>query len=129
MTIKTYAEAINDAHRLLLKTNKDVFVMGQGVDSPWCVGTSTIGLLPEFGPERVRDTPISENCMTGAAIGAAMVGMRPIVFHPRMDFMYYAMDQIINHCAHWNYMFGGRVNVPVTFVSIKILGSVIERST
>ena len=109
MPIKTYAKAINEAHRQLLETDERFFVIGQGVDSPWCVGTTTLGLMNDFGHDRVRDTPISESAVTGAAIGAAMAGMRPIVFHPRMDFMYYAMDQIINHCAHWYYMFGGQV--------------------
>jgi len=118
MTVKSYAEAINEAHQQLLAVDDRVFVIGQGVDSPWCVGTSTLGLVAKFGSERVIDTPISEAVVTGAAIGAAMAGMRPIVFHPRMDFMYLAMDQIINHCAHWYYMFGGRVNVPVTIRGI-----------
>lgn len=118
MPVKTYAEAINEAHRQLLETDERFFVIGQGVDSPWCVGTTTLGLVNDFGHDRVRDTPISEIAVTGAAIGAAMAGMRPIVFHPRMDFMYYAMDQIINHCAHWHYMFGGQVNVPVTIRGI-----------
>lgn len=118
MTVKSYAEAINEAHQQLLAADDRVFVIGQGVDSPWCVGTSTLGLVGKFGSERVIDTPISEAVVTGAAVGAAMAGMRPIVFHPRMDFMYLAMDQIINHCAHWYYMFGGKVNVPVTIRGI-----------
>ncbi len=118
MSIKSYAKAINEAHEQLLREDKRVFVIGQGVESPWCVGTTTLGLVDKFGTERVIDTPISEAGVTGAAIGAAMAGMRPIVFHPRMDFMYLAMDQIINHCAHWYYMFGGQVNVPVTIRGI-----------
>jgi pyruvate dehydrogenase E1 component beta subunit len=118
MTVKSYAEAINEAHRQLLTSDGSFFVMGQGVDSPWCVGTTTLGLVDKFGSERVIDTPISEAVVTGAAIGAAMAGMRPIVFHPRMDFMYLAMDQIINHCAHWYYMFNGKVNIPVTIRGI-----------
>lgn len=118
MTVKSYAKAINEAHEQLLASDNRVFVIGQGVESPWCVGTTTLGLVARFGPERIIDTPISEAGVTGAAIGAAMAGMRPIVFHPRMDFMYLAMDQIINHCAHWYYMFGGKVNVPVTIRGI-----------
>jgi len=123
MTVKSYAEAINEAHQQLLAFDDRVFVIGQGVDSPWCVGTSTLGLVAKFGSERVIDTPISEAVVTGAAVGAAMAGMRPIVFYPRMDFMYLAMDQIINHCAHWYYMFGGKVNVPVTIRGIINRGS------
>lgn len=118
MTVISYAKAINEAHRQLLATDERVFVIGQGVESPWCVGTTTLGLVSDFGPNRVIDTPISELGVTGSAIGAAMAGMRPIVFHPRMDFMYLAMDPIINHCAHWHYMFGGKVNVPVTIRGI-----------
>ncbi|MCL4442173.1 MAG: pyruvate dehydrogenase complex E1 component subunit beta [Firmicutes bacterium] len=118
MSVKSYAMAINEAHQQLLASDDRVFVIGQGVESPWCVGTTTLGLVDKFGAERVIDTPISEAGVTGAAIGAAMAGMRPIVFHPRMDFMYLALDQIINHCAHWHYMFGGKVNVPVTIRGI-----------
>lgn len=118
MAVKSYAQAINEAHEQLLSSDQNVFVIGQGVESPWCVGTTTLGLVDKFGPGRVIDTPVSEAAVTGAAIGAAMTGMRPIVFHPRMDFMYLAMDQIINHCAHWFYMFGGKVNVPVTIRGI-----------
>ncbi len=113
-----YVEAIKEAHFQALETDKKVFVIGQGVDNPWCVGTSTKGLLQKFGADRVRDVPISENGMTGAAIGAAMAGMRPLVFHPRMDFMYLAMDQIFNHCANWHYMFNGQIKVPVTIRGI-----------
>ncbi|MGE5483889.1 MAG: alpha-ketoacid dehydrogenase subunit beta [Ignavibacteriales bacterium] len=118
MSVKSYAEAINEAHAQLLESDGRVFVIGQGVDSPWFVGTTTTGLAARFGDARVIDTPVSEACVTGSAIGAAMAGMRPIVFHPRMDFMYLALDQIINHCAHWHYMFGGNVNVPVTIRGI-----------
>lgn len=118
MSRKSYAKAINEAHEQLLRSDSRVFVIGQGVESPWCVGTTTLGLVEKFGAERVIDVPISEAGVTGAAIGASMAGMRPIVFHPRMDFMYLAMDQIINHAAHWHYMFGGQVNVPVTIRGI-----------
>jgi pyruvate dehydrogenase E1 component beta subunit len=95
-----------------------VFLIGQGVISPWYVGTTTVGLLDEFGPDRVIDTPVSENSITGAAVGAALAGMRPIVMHPRMDFMYYAMDQIANHAANYSYMFGGQTKVPLTIWGI-----------
>jgi len=118
MTVISYAKAINEAHRQLLATDERVFVIGQGMESPWCVGTTGQGLVSEFGTVRVIDTPISELAVTGSAIGAAMAGMRPIVFHPRMDFMYLALDPIINHCASWHYMFGGAVNVPVTIRGI-----------
>lgn len=117
-TLRSYVEAIREAQCDALASIPEFYVMGQGVDNPWCVGTSTKGLLERFGAARVRDVPISENGMTGAAVGSAMAGLRPLVFHPRMDFMYLAMDQIVNHCAVWHYMFGGQVRVPVTIRGI-----------
>jgi pyruvate dehydrogenase E1 component beta subunit len=81
------------------------------------VGNTTVGLIDRF-PERVIDTPVSENGITGAAVGAALAGMRPVLVHPRLDFMYYAMDQIANHAANWYYMFGGQVSVPITIWGI-----------
>jgi pyruvate dehydrogenase E1 component beta subunit len=114
----TYSQALNEALHQLLKNDARVFLIGQGVISPWYVGTTTVGLIDEFGPERVIDTPVSENAITGTAVGAALAGMRPIVMHPRMDFMYYAMDQIANHAANYSYMFGGQTSVPMTIWGI-----------
>jgi len=114
----SYVEAINEALNQLIERDKRVFLIGQGVTSPWYVGNTTIGLINRFGPERIIDTPVSENGMTGVAVGAALAGMRPILVFPRMDFMYYAMDQIANHAANWHYMFGGQLSVPVTLWSI-----------
>ncbi len=116
--IITYGEAINEAHRYALRNDSTCFVIGQGINNPWFVGKTTTGLLDEFGAERVMDSPVSEAAMTGACIGAAMAGMKPIVFHPRMDFMYLALDQIINHCASWHYMFNGKVSVPIVIRGI-----------
>lgn len=114
----TYGDAINEGHKLALRNDPTCFVIGQGVNNPWFVGRTTTGLMDEFGPSRIMDAPVSEAAMTGACIGAAMAGMKPIVFHPRMDFMYLTLDQIINHGASWNYMFNGRVNVPVVIRGI-----------
>ena len=114
----TYSLAMNDAHFIALRTDPTCYVIGQGVNNPWFVGNTTTGLIDEFGTTRLMDAPISEAAMTGAAIGSAMAGMHPIVFHPRMDFMYLALDQIINHCASWNYMFDGKVNVPIVIRAI-----------
>jgi pyruvate dehydrogenase E1 component beta subunit len=113
-----YAQAINETLHQLLEQNKKVFLIGQGVTSPWYVGTTTVGLVDRFGSQRVFDTPVSENAVTGLAVGAALTGMRPIVVHPRMDFMYYAFDQIANQAANWYYMFGGQLSVPITFWGI-----------
>jgi pyruvate dehydrogenase E1 component beta subunit len=95
-----------------------VFLIGQGVNSPWYVGNTTEGVYDRFGPQRVIDTPVSENGVTGLAIGASMAGMKPVVIHPRMDFMLLAAEQLIGQAANWNYMFDGQVNVPVTIRSI-----------
>lgn len=109
----TYAQAIREAHAQLLRADPRVFVCGQGVWNPWYAGKSLLDLDKEFGRERVLDCPVSENATTGAAIGAAIVGMRPIVFHARMDFMLLAMDPIMNQAANWAYMFADQVRVPV----------------
>lgn len=114
----SYSSAINEALYQSMATDKSVFLIGQGVKSPWYVGNTCKGLLEKFGPERVIDTPVSENAITGAAVGAALVGMRPVVVHPRMDFMLYAMDPIINQAANWHYMFGGNSSAPVVIWGI-----------
>ncbi len=114
----TYVEALNEGLAQALELDSRVMLIGQGVTSPWFVGDSTRGLVSRFGPSRVIDTPVSENAVTGAAVGAALAGMRPIVVHPRMDFMYYAFDQIVNHAANWRHMFGGVSSVPVVFWGI-----------
>ena len=109
----TYAQAIREAHAQLLRADSRVFVCGQGVWNPWYAGKSLLDLDKEFGRQRVLDCPVSENATTGAAIGAAIVGMRPIVFHARMDFMLLAMDPILNQAANWSYLFAGQVGVPI----------------
>ena len=114
----SYVQAINETLHQMLEKDSRVFLIGQGVTSPWYVGSTTVGLIDRFGPERVIDTPVSENGTTGVATGAALAGMRPILVHPRMDFMYYAMDQIANHAANWHYMFGGQLSVPLTIWGI-----------
>ena len=95
----SYSLAINEALHQMMSDGDGVFLIGQGVESPWYVGNTAQGLLERFGPERVIDTPISENAITGSAVGAALAGMRPVVVHPRMDFMLYAFDPIINEAA------------------------------
>ncbi len=113
-----YSLAINEALHQMMEKDTSVFLIGQGVKSPWYVGNTAQGLLERFGSARVIDTPVSENGITGAAVGAAIAGMRPVVVHPRMDFMFYAFDPIINEAANWYYMNGGRVNVPIVFWGI-----------
>ena len=113
-----FSLAINEALHQIMANDKSVFLIGQGVKSPWYVGNTCQGLLEKFGPERIIDTPVSENAVTGSAVGAAIAGMRPVVVHPRMDFMMYAMDPIINEAANWHYMCGGRSSVPVVIWGI-----------
>lgn len=113
-----YAQAIREAHAQLLAGDARVFVIGQGLWSPWYAGTSLQDLEKEFGRHRLIDSPVCENATTGAAIGAAIAGMRPIVFHPRMDFMLLAVDPIVNQAANWSYMFGGHVSVPVVIRAV-----------
>jgi acetoin:2,6-dichlorophenolindophenol oxidoreductase subunit beta len=113
MRTLTYAKAMRETFAQLLASDPRVFVIGQGVWSPWYAGTSLKDLDKEFGRDRIIDSPVSENATTAAAIGAAMAGMRPIVFHPRMDFMLLAVDPIINQAANWSYIFAGQVPVPV----------------
>jgi pyruvate dehydrogenase E1 component beta subunit len=114
----TYSLAINEALHQMMSYDKSVFLIGQGVKSPWYVGNTCKGLLEKFGADRVIDTPVSENAITGAAVGASLVGMKPVVLHPRVDFMIYALDPIINEAANWHYMFGGRSSVPVVIWGI-----------
>ena len=113
-----YGTAILSAFEYLLENYKETFVIGQGLWSPWYVGNSMTDLDKKFGKDRVIDTPVSESATTGAAIGASLVGMKPIVVHPRMDFMLYAMDAIVNQAAKWSHMFGGQANPGVTIRSI-----------
>lgn len=118
MRTLSYSLAINEALHQMMDKDPSVFLIGQGVKSPWYVGNTAQGLLEKFGEKRVIDTPVSENGITGAAVGAAIAGMRPIVVHPRMDFMLYALDPIINEAANWYYMNGGKSSVPVVFWGI-----------
>jgi len=109
-----YGDAIRQGFEHLLQCYPEVFVIGQGLWSPWYVGASMTNLEIQFGKERVIDTPVSEAACTGAAVGAAIAGKKPIVVHPRMDFMLYAIDPIVNQAAKWSHMFGGQGQAGVT---------------
>lgn len=114
----TYAQAINEAFHQLLERDERVFVLGQGVNNPWYVGTTAEGLDRRFGPGRIIDPPISENGMNGVAIGAALAGRRPIVIHPRLDFLLMGLEQLVNEAANWAYVFGGQIGVPLVIRGI-----------
>lgn len=114
----TYVEAIRQGFSYLLSTYPEVFAIGQGLWSPWYVGQSMRDLEKEFGKHRVLDTPVSENACTAAAVGASLFGYRPIVVHPRIDFMILATDAIVNQAAKWHHMLGGQASPAVTIRGI-----------
>ncbi len=116
--VLSYAEAIREATEQEMARDPTVIVLGIGVDDFKAIYGTTKGLLERFGPERVFDTPLSEDGMTGVAIGAALAGLRPIHIHIRMDFVLLAMNQLINIAAKSRYMYGGSVSVPVVIRSI-----------
>jgi len=109
-----YGEAICSGFQHLLGNYPEVFCIGQGLWSPWYVGNSMTNLEVDFGKARVLDSPVSELGCTGAALGAALSGYRPIVIHPRVDFFLLAVDQLVNQAAKWRHMFGGTVSAPLT---------------
>lgn len=113
----TYAEAVREAFDQALSLDKNVFIMGQGVDDPLGMFGTTLGLQEKYGKERVFDTPLSEDALTGIAVGASLVGMRPVYIHNRPDFLLLAMNQIVNHASKWHYMFGGKVKVPLVIMA------------
>lgn len=118
MRTLNYAQAIREAHAQILASDSRSFVIGQGLWSPWYAGLSLDGLEKEFSRDRIIDSPVSENAITGLAAGAALAGMRPIVFHPRMDFMLLSVDPIVNQAANWSYLFGGRISVPLVIRAV-----------
>jgi len=114
----TYAAGILEAYEYLLSNHKEFFIIGQGLWSPWYVGATMTDLDKKFGKERVIDCPISELATTGATVGAAICGYRPMIVHPRVDFMLLAVDQIVTQAAKWRHMFGGNSSAPATFRAI-----------
>ena len=116
----SYKNAIREAIQQSMQTDNSVFVYGQGVDDAQGIFGTSLDLTKEFGTSRVFDVPVAENALTGIGIGAALVGMKPIMVHQRIDFTLLALDQIANHAAKIHYMWGGHVNVP--FVIRTIIG-------
>lgn len=114
----TYADGILEAYEYLLTNHKEFFIIGQGLWSPWYVGSTMKDLDKKFGKERVIDCPVSELATTGATVGAAICGYRPMIVHPRVDFMLLAVDQIVTQAAKWRHMFGGNSSAPATFRAI-----------
>jgi acetoin:2,6-dichlorophenolindophenol oxidoreductase subunit beta len=113
-----YGSAIREGFVYLLENYPEVFVIGQGLWAKWYVGNSMTDLDKMFGLDRIIDSPVSELACTGAAVGASLCGYRPVVVHPRMDFMLYAVDPIVNQAAKWSHMTGGQSHPAVTIRGI-----------
>lgn len=109
----TYAQAIKEAMSYEMRRDENVFLMGEDVGVYGGAFGVSVGMIDEFGPERVRDTPISEAVIAGAAAGAAVTGMRPIAEIMFSDFITISMDQLVNQAAKIRYMFGGKAKVPM----------------
>ena len=119
MPVMTYREALKQGLREEMQRDERVFIMGEDVGKNWGGAFKvTKGLAEEFGDERVRDTPISENTIAGAAVGAAITGMRPVAEIMFGDLITLAMDQICNQAAKMRYMFGGQTSVPLVIRTV-----------
>jgi pyruvate/2-oxoglutarate/acetoin dehydrogenase E1 component len=114
----SYVEAVCEACDQEMQRDPSVIVFGLDVDDPKAIQGTTRGLLEKYGPERVFGTPLSEDAMTGVAIGAALAGQRPVHVHIRMDFLMLSMNQLVNVAAKSSYMYGGRVKVPIVVRSM-----------
>jgi pyruvate dehydrogenase E1 component beta subunit len=114
MTNLTYAQALNDCLREEMRADPNVFLMGEDIGHHGGIFRVTKDLIDEFGGERVRDTPISESGFVGLGIGAALMGMRPVVELLFMDFALVSADQIVNQAAKLRYMAGGTLSIPLT---------------
>jgi acetoin:2,6-dichlorophenolindophenol oxidoreductase subunit beta len=110
----SYREAVRDAMSEAMRRDDDVFIMGEDIAEMGGSMGVTQGMLEEFGPERVRNTPISEMAIVGAGVGAAIAGMRPIVEVMYQDFLTLAMEQLVSQAAKHRYMSGGQIKVPLT---------------
>ena len=113
-----FGEALNQGLRQAMELSDSVVVLGQLVDYTPGVFGSTTGLVERFGPARVRDFPVSESAMTATAIGAAVVGLRPVLVHHRLDFMLYSMDAIVNWMSLWRFKSNTQSTLPVVIRAI-----------
>lgn len=114
----SYAKAINEGLRQAMELSTDVIVLGQLVDYKSGVFGTTTGLVERFGTDRVQDFPVAEGVMTCSAMGAALVGMRPVLVHQRFDFMMYSLDAIVNWLSLWRFKSNGLSGLPVTIRGI-----------
>jgi pyruvate/2-oxoglutarate/acetoin dehydrogenase E1 component len=114
----SFVQAVREAQDSCLSADPDVIVFGLDVDDPKAIQGTTAGLWQAHGSDRVFGTPLSEDSMTGVAIGMAMAGLRPVHVHIRMDFMMLAMNQLVNIAAKAHYMWGGQLQVPLVIRSM-----------
>lgn len=113
-----FTQAIREALSQAMQRDDSVVLMGLGCTDPKGVFGTTLGFDKTFGPQRVFDLPVSENAMTGVAVGLAISGFRPVMSHQRADFALMSMDQIINNAAKWHYMYGAKKSVPLVIRTI-----------
>ncbi len=113
-----YCQAISEALVQGMEADPNVFLFGLGVDDCRGIFATTIEATRRFGPSRVFDVPACENALTGIAIGAALNGKHPVLVHARHDFMFLALDQMINNAAKWKYIYGGKSSLGITFRAI-----------
>lgn len=109
----TYGEALGQAYREEMLRDENVFLMGEDVGRWGSLYRASRGLLEEFGPDRVKDAPLSEAAIAGCAVGSAALGLRPIAEIMYIDFISIAMDQIVNHAAKWHQLSNGKVKMPL----------------
>src|SRR6056300_357255 len=115
MPVITFGEAIRQAYEEEMTRDKDVFLIGEDVGRWGSLYRSSTGLLEKFGPAQIKDAPISEAAIAGCGVGAAAMGMRPIVEIMYIDFITIAMDQMVNHAAKWHQLSNGKVKLPIIF--------------
>jgi hypothetical protein len=108
-----FTDAMSDAFVQSMQKNKNVLIMGEGVTDPKGIFNTTREALKRFGPQRVIETPVSENAMTGIQIGMSLLGKKSIFIHARVDFSLLAFDQLINNASKWHFMYGGTMNIPI----------------
>jgi pyruvate dehydrogenase E1 component beta subunit len=108
-----FREAVRDATLQAMARDERVFLIGVGIVDPRAVWGTLAGALEKFGPERVVEGPLAENALTGVCVGAAALGLRPMIIHHRIDFVLLTMDQLVNHAAKWRPMFGAQQSIPM----------------
>jgi len=118
MTETNIREAIARGLRDALRRDESVFLMGEDIGAYGGAYAVTKGFMEEFGPERIKDTPIAESVMVGSAIGSAILGLRPIIEIMTINFSLLAMDQIVNHAAKLSYMTNGQMTVPIVIRTV-----------